>query len=111
MKETSSTKKTASTGMRVGKISGYTHKKADARKNKRRDEAEDRQAQYNELTVNEKIAHAKSHRGESKKQIARLIKLGGVIAPTSEVKAPKTEAVKVPKTPKAKSKKNAKVAA
>ena len=33
----------------------YSHAKADARKNKRRDEAEDRQANYDALTTKEKL--------------------------------------------------------
>jgi hypothetical protein len=52
----------------------YSHAKADARKNKRRDEAEDRQIEHDVLDTDDKIAKAKSRRGESKREIARLTK-------------------------------------
>lgn len=58
------------TGQR--KKNGYTHRKLDARIEMRRDDAELRNEQYNELSTDEKIALAKSRRGESKRELARL---------------------------------------
>ena len=52
----------------------YTHAKADARKDLRREEAEDRQAAYDALSITAKIARAKSRRGESKRELLRLSK-------------------------------------
>ena len=52
----------------------YSHDKADARKDKRRQEAEDRDFEHSKLTPTQKIAKAKSRRGESKREIARLNK-------------------------------------
>jgi len=53
----------------------YSHDKADARKDKRSFEADARQLKYNDLSVKERIARAKSRRGESKRETARLEKL------------------------------------
>ena len=53
------------------KVNGYTHRKADARKAERRDEAETRQAKYDALSAAEKIALA-TNRGGSKRELARL---------------------------------------
>ncbi len=52
----------------------YSHEKADQRKDKRRREAEARDFEHSKLTPNQKIAKAKSRRGESKREIARLNK-------------------------------------
>lgn len=65
---------TSSTGEARKGRANYSHAKADARKHKRRDEAEDRQIEHDSLTPDEKIAKAKSRRGESKREIARLTK-------------------------------------
>jgi len=51
----------------------YSHAKADARKDKRRQEAESRQREYDALSVQGKIARAKSRPGESKREVARLL--------------------------------------
>jgi len=50
----------------------YSHAKADARKQKRRDDAEDRQAKYDALTLTEKVQSCVP--GGSKKQLAKLEK-------------------------------------
>jgi hypothetical protein len=50
----------------------YSHEKANARKDKRRQEAEARQRHYNSLSTADKIALAKSRPGESKREVARL---------------------------------------
>lgn len=39
----------------------------------RKEEAEQRQAAHNKLTIEQKIAKAKSRRGNSKKELARLM--------------------------------------
>ena len=57
------------------KRTSYSHAKADKRKAKRREQAEDRQFEYNELSLADKLAKAQSRRGESKREIARLTKL------------------------------------
>ncbi len=52
----------------------YSHDKADARIDKRRQEADARERVYDGLTIPAKIALAKSRRGESKREIAKLEK-------------------------------------
>ena len=54
------------------KTNGYTHVKADARKRKKQDEADNRQFKHDSLTVAEKIAKAVA-RGGSKKELAKLM--------------------------------------
>lgn len=54
--------------------SHYSHEKADARKNKRRQEAEARKSHYSSLSTAAKIALVKSRPGESKRELARLTK-------------------------------------
>lgn len=50
----------------------YSHEKADARKDKRRQEAEARNRHYQSLSTADKLKLAKSRPGESKKEVARL---------------------------------------
>jgi hypothetical protein len=57
-----------------GKVNGYTHKKADARQALRSSEAAERQDHYDSLTTKERIELARSRRGESKRDLARLQK-------------------------------------
>jgi hypothetical protein len=54
------------------KTEGYSHAKADARRNKRRIEAEQRQARYDVLTHGEKVIRATNRPGNSKRERARL---------------------------------------
>ena len=54
------------------KQNGYTHKKLDARRQKRKIEALKRQAKYNALTLKEKLNLAKIRGG--KKEISKLEK-------------------------------------
>ena len=54
------------------KKGGYSHKKADARQNRKRQEALIRQRKYDALRDADKVKLAMSRRGESKKEIARL---------------------------------------
>jgi len=55
----------------------YSHAKADARQDKRREEAEERHFKYAGLSISGRIAVARSRpkRGESKREITRLEKL------------------------------------
>jgi hypothetical protein len=53
------------------KEKGYSHKKADARKARKRAEAEARQAKYNVLSRPEKIALV-TNRGGSQRELSRL---------------------------------------
>jgi len=58
-------------GFRKGR-GHYSHAKADKAKAQRRDEAFERQLEHESLSTSEQIQKAKSRRGESKKEIARL---------------------------------------
>ena len=53
------------------KVNGYSHKKADVRKDKRRQEAEERQAKYDLLTLDQKIQQAKTNSREWKRLMTR----------------------------------------
>jgi len=57
------------------KRNGYTHFKADQRKKVKQYAADDRQQDYDTLSLTDKIAKATNVRGESKKQLAKLTKL------------------------------------
>jgi len=71
----------------------YSHAKADARKDKRRQEAEARQVVYDNLPIEDKLNRA-ILRGGSKRELDRLYKIqkdGGVkpaVAPQTETVAP-----------------------
>ena len=64
----------------------------EERRKMKREEAEARQAEYDKLSIDQKIKRAKSRPGESKKEIARLM------AKKTAVK--KEKVVKKKKTPK-----------
>lgn len=83
------------TTIRRGKTGGYSSAKLQAKRNRKREEALDRQAEHDTLTVEEKIAKARDRRGNSKRELARLNKE----APT------KTEPVKKVATKKKAAKK------
>jgi hypothetical protein len=78
----------------------YSHAKADARKAKRREEAEIRQSDHDSLTVSEKIAKAKK-RGGSVRELLRLTVVAsrkpGIKVETEPVVEPKLVTKKVPK--------------
>lgn len=57
---------------RTPKVNGYSHVIADARMAQRRADANARQAEYNALSVEDRITLARSRRGESKREISRL---------------------------------------
>jgi len=65
---------TSTEGTKSGKRGreNYSHAKADARNNRRRDEADSRQAKFDALTLAEKLATL--IKGGSKKQRAKLEK-------------------------------------
>ena len=52
----------------------YSHRKSDARKERKQMEAINRQAKYDALTIAEKVTLALSRRGQSKRELARLKK-------------------------------------
>ena len=58
---------------------------------KRRDEAIDRQAKYNTLTINEKIRLAHSRRGNNKRELERLTKTKELSTPAPGIIETKTE--------------------
>jgi hypothetical protein len=53
------------------KEKGYSHQKTDAKKARKRQEAEERQAKYDALSLSDKIALV-TNRGGSQKELARL---------------------------------------
>ena len=59
---------------KVGKTNGYKSNILWIRREKRHNEAEQRQAIHDTLTVGQKIAKAKKRPGESKRELARLNK-------------------------------------
>ena len=79
MKETK-VKAVVNTGVRVGKVNGYKNSVLHAKRDKKRQKAEQMMWEHNQLTISQKIAKAKSRRGESKKEIARLTKLLNEVA-------------------------------
>lgn len=81
----------------------YSHAILDAKKDKRRSEAETRQKAHNKLSTADKIKKAKARMGESKKELARLEAL---LAAEKEAKkappAPEPKAEKTVKKPRGK---------
>ena len=55
------------------KTSGYKQAKRRAKLKARQESADERQAQHDALSVDQKIAKAKSRRGESKREVSRLL--------------------------------------
>lgn len=58
-----------------GKTNGYNSAHLHAKRNRKRQEADARQLEHDSLTLNEKIEKARSRRGESKREIANLMKM------------------------------------
>lgn len=50
----------------------YSHAKADVKKNRKRQEAEDRNKSWAKLSRDEQLKSLASRRGESKKQVERI---------------------------------------
>lgn len=63
------------TTIRRGKTNGYNSAKLKAKRVRKFEEACDRQASHDCLSIQDKIAKAKSRRGYSKKELARLTAL------------------------------------
>lgn len=57
------------------KVNGYKHDKADAKRNKRCNEAIHRQVVYESLPLQDKIKRATLRPGHSKRELARLSEL------------------------------------
>lgn len=77
------------TTKRSGKTNGYSNHKLHAKLDRKRQEAEDRQAEHDSLTLKEKIDKAKSRRGNSTREISRLTaKLGATGVKVSHKTAP-----------------------
>ena len=74
------------------KVGGYSHKIQDAMKERRRREAEDRKFEHDSLSLTEKVAKIKSRRGNSKRELDRLLlQVGPAPAPvvaTVKTKSP-----------------------
>ena len=60
---------------RPRKKGGYSFNKQQARRDKRQDEANERNHAHSLLSVMDKLAKARKRRGDSKKEIARLTAL------------------------------------
>jgi hypothetical protein len=54
------------------KTEGYSHDKADARRDRKRQEAEARQAAHDPLTIEEKFAKTNTRRGASARESERI---------------------------------------
>ena len=91
----------------------YSHIKADQRRDKRRNEAIERQVIYEELTIADRLNLAKSRPGRNKRELARLEKLlieqsakqgqaRVIVTAPSDPKAQFPLAVKPKRTPKSK---------
>jgi len=76
----------------------YSQAKANAKKNKRRDEAEDRNAKYKAFTIKEKLNTCIP--GGSKKQRAKLEAVLNNLEQTGKFFSPSNETVKKFRTPK-----------
>lgn len=86
--------------VRTGKTNGYKSNKLHANRNRKRIDAEGRQAEHDSLTTEEKIAKAKSRRGNSNKELARLAKIleaTKVKVESKPIGAPKTSTTEVAK--------------
>ncbi len=87
-----------------GKTNGYTSATLNAKRNRKRQEAEARQREHDSLTVEQKITKALKRQGSSKREVSRLMKMVQV-SPAPAVKptaAPKTVANVKPKAAKKK---------
>ena len=92
---------------RPRKKGGYNFNKQQARRDKRREEAEDRNLAHSVLSVMDKLAKARKRRGESKREIARLTALLPKVTPKvtpkiSPATPPALPAGETKATPKAK---------
>lgn len=90
--------KTDTTTIKRGKTNGYNSAKLKANRVRKFEEACDRNADHNALTVEEKIEKARSRRGESRKEVSRLVALLGnlpkVVKPSTSTPPAVTPSVK-----------------
>ena len=91
-----------------GKTNGYNSTTLHAKRNRKRQEAEARKREHDTLTLNEKIEKARSRRGESKREIARLMKLAEAAGVTVKAQTPAAPVEAKPKAAKKATKKVAK---
>jgi hypothetical protein len=88
-----------------GKTNGYNSAHLHAKHNRKRQEADSRQQEHNTLTLNEKIDKVRSRRGNSKRELARLLKeavVAGVVVVEPKAVASKKTTKKVAKKKTAK---------
>jgi len=84
-----------------GKTKGYCSTTLHATRDRKRREAQDRDLKHSNLSIKDKIAKAKSRRGDSKKEIARLTARQKQLAEVQpEVKATKSVTKPVKKAKK-----------
>lgn len=83
-----------------GKTNGYNSAHLHAKRNRKRQEAEARKREHDTLTLNEKIDKARSRRGESKREIARLMKMAEAEGVTVKAQTPAATAGTNPKATK-----------
>lgn len=88
-----------------GKTNGYNSATLHAKRNRKRQEAESRQREHDTLTLNEKIEKARSRRGESKREIARLMKMAEAAGVTVKAQTPAAPVEAKPKAAKKAAKK------
>ena len=88
--------KTGNAGHR--KTNGYNSSKLRAKQNKKRKDAENRQFTYDGLTVKQKLAQVHNRPGESKREVAKIMKNAPVeVAPVAKVAPVKKTVKKVAK--------------
>lgn len=83
-----------------GKTNGYNSAHLHAKRNRKRQEAQSRKREHDTLTLNEKIEKARSRRGESKREIARLMKMAEAEGVTVKAQTPAATAGANPKATK-----------
>lgn len=83
---TSTATSSESTGKRGNKTNGYSSSFITAKRNWMRQHAEERQADYKSMTIQDRLTQAKGRRGESKREVARLEALLSTQPTTEPVK-------------------------
>lgn len=63
---------TTTKGSQHKKVNGYSSVTLHAKKDRKRAEAKDRQIKHDKLTLPQKLAKAKSNRGNSKREVSHL---------------------------------------
>lgn len=84
-----------------GKTNGYNSAHLHAKRNRKRQEAQSRKREHDTLTLNEKIEKARFfRRGESKREISRLMKMAEAEGVTVKAQTPAATAGANPKATK-----------